>query len=66
MCNHAVEIVAKTMRIVGGRSFTKGNKLERLFRDVQCAAFNPPQDDLIIEQLATFLLSNGVKEEINV
>ncbi|TQR18559.1 hypothetical protein FG383_01545 [Psychrobacillus soli] len=54
------------MRIVGGRSFTKGNKLERLFRDVQCAAFNPPQDDLIIEQLATFLLSNGVKEEINV
>ncbi|SES09971.1 acyl-CoA dehydrogenase family protein [Psychrobacillus sp. OK032] len=66
ICNHAVEIVAKAMRIVGGRSIAKGNKLERLFRDVQCAAFNPPQDDLVIEQLAAFLLSNGVKEEIKV
>lgn len=66
ICNNAVEIVAKAMRIVGGRSIAKGNKLERLFRDVQCAAFNPPPDDLIIEQLAASLLSKNVKEEINV
>lgn len=44
------------MKIVGVRSLSRGNKLERLFRDAQCGAFNPPQDDMVIEQLAAYLL----------
>src|SRR5690606_24260342 len=52
VCNHAIEIVSKAMKIVGGRSLSKDNKLERLFRDVQCGAFNPPLDDVVITQLS--------------
>lgn len=56
VCNNAIKIVETAMKIVGGRSLSRGNKLERLFRDVQCGAFNPPQDDMVIEQLAKSVL----------
>lgn len=52
ICNYATEIVTKAMKIVGGRSLSKSNKLERLFRDIQCAAYNPPLDDVVISQLS--------------
>ena len=56
ICGNAVKIIEKAMKIVGGRSLSRGNKLERLFRDAQCAAFNPPQDDMVIDQVALSLL----------
>ncbi len=56
ICNNAIEIVTKAMQIVGGRSISQSNKLQRLFRDVQCSRFNPPADDVVISQLAQGLL----------
>lgn len=57
ICNHAIKITELAMRIVGGSSLSKDQKLERLFRDVQCGLFNPPQDDMVIEQLAASALN---------
>lgn len=57
ICENTIKITEKAMKIVGGKSLSRGNKLERLFRDAQCGAFNPPQDDMVIEQLATTILS---------
>ncbi|MGE8035196.1 acyl-CoA dehydrogenase family protein [Lysinibacillus sp. NPDC093692] len=56
ICNNAIDIVAKAMQVVGGRSLSKTSKLQRLFRDVQCGRFNPPADDVVITQLAKGLL----------
>ena len=56
ICNNTVEIVSKAMKIVGGRSLSKSNKLERLFRDAQCGAYNPPLDDVVVSQLAKSVL----------
>lgn len=57
ICENVIKITEKAMKIVGGRSLSRGNKLERLFRDAQCGAFNPPQDDMVIDQLATSVLN---------
>ncbi len=46
------------MQVVGGRSLSKENKIQRLFRDVQCSRFNPPADDVVIAQLAMELLAD--------
>lgn len=62
ICQHAVEIVTKAMQVVGGRSLSKSNKLQRLFRDVQCSRFNPPADDVVISQLAQSLLGEVRKQ----
>lgn len=56
ICNNTIEIVEKAMKIVGGRSLSKSNKLERLFRDAQCGAYNPPLDDVVISQLSKNVL----------
>lgn len=63
ICENTIKITEKAMKIVGGKSLSRGNKLERLFRDAQCGAFNPPQDDMVIEQLATSVLNT--KEDIS-
>lgn len=57
ICDNVIKITQLAMKIVGGRSLSRGQKLERLFRDVQCGLFNPPQDDVIIEQLASSALN---------
>lgn len=62
ICQHAIEIVTKAMQVVGGRSLSKSNKLQRLFRDVQCSRFNPPADDVVISQLAQSLLGEERKQ----
>ena len=62
VCQNAIQITEKAMKIVGGRSLSRGNKLERLFRDAQCGAFNPPQDDMVIELLAASVLEK--QEEV--
>lgn len=46
--NMAVEVVDLAMRIVGGQSLFKSNKLERLYRDVRAGLHNPPADDITL------------------
>lgn len=62
ICNNAIDIVTKAMQVVGGRSLSKENKIQRLFRDVQCSRFNPPADDVVITQLAIGLLIDKKRE----
>jgi len=49
---HAVRAVELATEIVGGHTLQRGHPLERLWRDVQCQAFNPPQADSVIAGLA--------------
>ncbi|WP_042349241.1 acyl-CoA dehydrogenase family protein [Bacillus massiliigorillae] len=64
ICDNAIKITQLAMKIVGGRSLSRGQKLERLFRDVQCGLFNPPQDDLIMEQLASSALAEQKQHQV--
>lgn len=50
--NNAIRIVELAMGIVGGHALSKDLPLERYFRDVQCALYNPPQDDMVLANLA--------------
>ncbi|MGJ7922162.1 acyl-CoA dehydrogenase family protein [Neobacillus sp. LXY-4] len=48
ICNHAKKVVELAMSIAGGNSLSKDLPLERYFRDVQCGAFNPPLNDMVV------------------
>lgn len=50
--NKANEVVDLAMRIVGARSLSKTNPLQRYYRDVRAGLHNPPMDDITIGQLA--------------
>lgn len=50
--NEAVRIVDIAMRIVGARSLSAKNPLQRYYRDVRAGLHNPPMDDMTIMQLA--------------
>lgn len=50
--NKALEIVDLAMRIVGARSLSKQNPLQRYYRDVRAGLHNPPMDDMTITHLA--------------
>lgn len=50
--NHAISIVDKAMRIVGGASLSRSLPLERLYRDVRAGLHNPPMDENVIRNLA--------------
>ncbi|WP_067727016.1 acyl-CoA dehydrogenase family protein [Oceanobacillus damuensis] len=50
--NKAVEVVDLAMRIVGARSLSAKNPLQRYYRDVRAGLHNPPMDDMTIMQLA--------------
>lgn len=66
VCNNAKKIVELAMQIAGGHSLSKDLPLERYFRDVQCGAFNPPLDDMVIKQIANESIQhykNSVKIE---
>ncbi|CAK4829797.1 unnamed protein product [Aphanomyces euteiches] len=62
VCNKAIRIVELAMRIMGGKSLLKSNKLERLFRDVQCGLHNPPMDDQVVDTLARNALEESKVE----
>lgn len=49
---NAVRAVELACEIVGGHSLSRRLPLERLLRDVRCQAFNPPQADAVLGQLA--------------
>jgi len=50
--NKALEIVDLAMRIVGARSLSAKNPLQRYYRDVRAGLHNPPMDDITIMALA--------------
>lgn len=50
--HQAIRIVELAMGIVGGHALSKDLPLERYFRDVQCGRYNPPQDDMVLANLA--------------
>jgi alkylation response protein AidB-like acyl-CoA dehydrogenase len=56
VCNTAVKVVELAMNIAGGNALNKDLPLERYFRDVQCGLYNPPHNDMVINQVAKFAI----------
>ncbi|MBM4765042.1 acyl-CoA dehydrogenase [Bacillus sp. B15-48] len=50
--NSAIKVVDLAMRVVGARSLSRQNPLQRYYRDVRAGLHNPPMDDMTIEMLA--------------
>jgi alkylation response protein AidB-like acyl-CoA dehydrogenase len=50
--NNAIEIVDLAMRIVGAKSLSLKNPLQRYYRDVRAGLHNPPMDDMTMQLLA--------------
>lgn len=50
--NKAIQIVDLAMRILGARSLSIKNPLQRFYRDVRAGLHNPPMDDMTIQMLA--------------
>ncbi|KKK36750.1 acyl-CoA dehydrogenase [Mesobacillus campisalis] len=50
--NGAIKAVDLAMRVVGARSLSQKNPLQRYYRDVRAGLHNPPMDDMTIELLA--------------
>ena len=57
--NHAIRIVDKAMRIVGGASLSRSCPLERYYRDVRAGLHNPPMDSAVIQTLAAAALEDA-------
>jgi alkylation response protein AidB-like acyl-CoA dehydrogenase len=51
--NHAIRIVDTAMRVVGAKSLSAKNPLQRYYRDVRAGLHNPPMDDMTIQLLAS-------------
>lgn len=52
VANKAIQVVDLAMRIVGARSLSLKNPLQRYYRDVRAGLHNPPMDDMTIQLLA--------------
>ncbi|MGG0716943.1 acyl-CoA dehydrogenase family protein [Robertmurraya massiliosenegalensis] len=50
--NKALHVVDLAMRVVGARSLSQQNPLQRYYRDVRAGLHNPPMDDMTIQMLA--------------
>lgn len=50
--NAAIQVVDIAMRIVGAKSLSAKNPLQRYYRDVRAGLHNPPMDDMTIQLLA--------------
>jgi alkylation response protein AidB-like acyl-CoA dehydrogenase len=50
--NTAISVVDLAMRIVGAKSLSAKNPLQRYYRDVRAGLHNPPMDDMTIQLLA--------------
>lgn len=57
--NSAISIVDLAMRIVGAKSLTSQNPLQRYYRDVRAGLHNPPMDDMTIQLLAKHSITNN-------
>lgn len=56
--NKAIQVVDLAMRIVGARSLSIKNPLQRYYRDVRAGLHNPPMDDMTIQILAKKAISS--------
>ncbi len=52
--NLAIEVVDLAMRIVGAKSLSLQNPLQRLYRDVRAGLHNPPMDDMTMQLLVKY------------
>jgi alkylation response protein AidB-like acyl-CoA dehydrogenase len=59
--NTAIEVVDLAMRIVGAKSLSLQNPLQRYYRDVRAGLHNPPMDDMTIQLLAKHSILNQDK-----
>ncbi|SDL88457.1 acyl-CoA dehydrogenase family protein [Bacillus sp. OK048] len=59
--NNAITVVDLAMRLVGARSLSLKNPLQRYYRDVRAGLHNPPMDDMTIQVLANHAVSNFQK-----
>ncbi|MCM3719552.1 acyl-CoA dehydrogenase family protein [Fictibacillus phosphorivorans] len=57
--NSANKVVDLAMKIVGARSLSASNPLQRHFRDVRAGLHNPPTDDAIVYNLADSVLGKS-------
>ncbi|MBY0098934.1 acyl-CoA/acyl-ACP dehydrogenase [Mesobacillus maritimus] len=55
--NGSIKVVDLAMRVVGARSLSRQNPLQRYYRDVRAGLHNPPMDDMTIEILAKNAIS---------
>lgn len=56
--NLAIEIVDLAMRIVGAKSLSLSNPMQRYYRDVRAGLHNPPMDDMTLQLLAKHSIQN--------
>jgi alkylation response protein AidB-like acyl-CoA dehydrogenase len=56
--NTAIVVVDLAMRIVGAKSLSIQNPLQRYYRDVRAGLHNPPMDDMTIQLLAAHSILN--------
>lgn len=56
--NLAIEVVDLAMRIVGAKSLSLTNPLQRYYRDVRAGLHNPPMDDMTLKLLAKNSMAN--------
>lgn len=61
--NTAIEIVDLAMRIVGARSLSAKNPLQRYYRDVRAGLHNPPMDDVVLALLAEQAIQSVANKE---
>jgi alkylation response protein AidB-like acyl-CoA dehydrogenase len=57
--NNAISVVDMAMRIVGARSLSIKNPLQRFYRDVRAGLHNPPMDDMSIQLLAKHAINSA-------
>jgi alkylation response protein AidB-like acyl-CoA dehydrogenase len=56
--NNAIMVVDLAMRLVGARSLSLKNPLQRYYRDVRAGLHNPPMEDMTIQILANHAINN--------
>lgn len=54
--NHAISVVDRAMRVVGGSALVRGNVLERAYRNVRAGLHHPPADDITARVLAAHVV----------
>jgi alkylation response protein AidB-like acyl-CoA dehydrogenase len=57
--NNAITVVDLAMRLVGARSLSLKNPLQRYYRDVRAGLHNPPMDDMTIQILASYAIKQS-------
>ncbi len=54
--NHAISVVDRAMRLVGGAALASGSPLERAYRNVRAGLLHPPGDDITSRVLAAWTI----------